>query len=283
MQRRAAAAYFVFFLLVAAASFAYIDVAEANSRPAFDLEGETLAADDSTTIDGTTYTVTELGHAGGGDHGSGQLEATLSWTVEDATHTESVANGSVIAYEGTDYTAIMPDSANDTTITLREAYDVEAMLAADDDVENELARYQGEPHVVYRNSDRLEPLSEYLPARDTATLSLDETFDYRGNATTVTEVGTDAATFQWTHPAPTDATLTEGGNVTLADGAGYFAHFRSDQSVTLVSQDQYDDYATTVADQDYFDERIIGLWGVSLLSFVAAIVLLPSAYMPVRG
>jgi len=56
MQRRAAAIYFVFFLVVGAAAYAYIGVAQSSQQPAFDVDGPTLAGNESTTIDGTEST-----------------------------------------------------------------------------------------------------------------------------------------------------------------------------------------------------------------------------------
>lgn len=77
--------------------------------------------------------------------------------------------------------------------------------------------------------------------------------------------------------------LSEGQNVTLANGGQYFAHFPDDGSVEIVPVEQYGSYAATVDEREYFHERINGLWGIVLISGIAAVVLISTAYLPVRG
>jgi len=77
--------------------------------------------------------------------------------------------------------------------------------------------------------------------------------------------------------------LSEGGNVTLANDQQYFAYFANETAVQVASSDQYSSYTATLADQAYFKERQNGFWGVSILSGIAAVLMLGMAYMPVRG
>jgi hypothetical protein len=77
--------------------------------------------------------------------------------------------------------------------------------------------------------------------------------------------------------------LSEGGNVTLANGETYFAHFPNETTVQVTSADQYGEYTATLSDQDYFKERMNGFWGISILSGMAAVLMLGMAYLPVRG
>ena len=71
--------------------------------------------------------------------------------------------------------------------------------------------------------------------------------------------------------------------MTLANGDRYFAHFPNSHEVTLVPGDQYPQYAETVDQRDYFGERLAGLWGVVIVSLLAAIFLLATSYLPTRG
>jgi len=77
--------------------------------------------------------------------------------------------------------------------------------------------------------------------------------------------------------------LSEGGNVTLANGETYFAHFPDETTVQVTNADQYGVYTAALADQDYFKERMNGFWGISILSGMAAVLMLGMAYLPVRG
>lgn len=278
MQRRAAAVYFAFFLVVASAASLYIGYAQANQQPEFTVEGPTLAANGSTTIDDTRYTVGAIGSAGGGE-----LEATLTWTNASARMTATIQNGSTFTYENTTFTVVVPQDGNATAFTLRETFDVSSVLAADEAVEDETVTVNGTEQVVYRENDTVQPLPEYLPEPRTVTVENGSTIPYEGNDATVADVSPSAVTLAWTGSAEREVDLTEGGNVTLAGGDRYFAHFQSDEHVTLVPIEQHDTYTTTVAERNYFHERMNGLWGIVILCIVGGIVLLSTAYLPVRG
>jgi IS1 family transposase len=171
-------------------------------------------------------------------------------------------------------------------MTLTEEQNVTALLGADSAVENSLATQNGTDYVVYRDNDTLRPLSEWLPAPETRQYSTDESFPYAADsgpqATTVTAVTNESATVEWTAPRDRSVELTEGGNVTLASGE-YFAHFPDEETVQVVSVDQYPSYQQTLSEQEYFHERTNGLWGVSILGGIAAVLMLGMAYLPVRG
>ena len=287
MQRRAAAIYFAFFLVVGAAAYGYIGVAQSTQQPQFSLDGTTFEGNVSNTIDGTQYNVTELGHAsgGGGGHGGGggEMVATLSWVNRSARLTATLDNGSSTTYQGTTYTVVAPNQSNASSFTLREAQNVSAILANDSAVRNSLATQNGTDYVVYTANDSLVPASQYLPTPQTRQFSTGDTYRYEGNRTTVSSIGSEGVTLTWTGPASRSTELTEGANVTLAGGQGYFVHFPSSEVVSLVPSDQYPDYSQTLAEQSYFTERINGLWGIVIISGVAAFLILSMAYMPNRG
>ena len=140
----------------------------------------------------------------------------------------------------------------------------------------------GTDYVVLPNRT-LVPVNDYRdraygPA-ETRTLAAGDTFDYRGNATTVATVTDGAATLEWTAPAARSEEVSEGDTVDLA-GDTYVAHFSNPR--TLVLDSDLEAYEAELAVQDTYDERINGLWGVSLLSTIAVVLLLGLSYLPSR-
>ena len=288
MQRRAAAAYFVFFLVVSVAAYAYIGVAE-SQRPEVTLDAETELTNDSTFTAGeTTYTASNIhmSGGGGGGHGGGggSMVADLSWTNQSNRYTATLENGSTTTYQNDSYLILTDNESG--TVTLREAFNVTQLLSEDSAVEDTLATQNGTDYVVYRNNSTLRPLAEWLPEPDTAEFQTGDTYPYSTDSgtqqTTVATVESGTATLEWIAPEDRSVELSEGGNVTLDDGR-YFAHFPDQSTVQLVPIDQYDDYEEELARQDYFHERKNGLWGISILSGIGAVLVLGMAYLPVRG
>ncbi|MBX0295677.1 hypothetical protein [Haloarcula nitratireducens] len=288
MQRRAAAAYFAFFLVISVAAYAYIGVAQ-SQQPEVSLEGNELSNDSTFTIDGTTYTISsvQMSGGGGGGHGGGgggSMGAELSWTNQSSRYTGTLENGSTTTLDNTTYNVTTSNSSK--SVTLREQLNVTALLRNDSAVENSLVTQNGTDYVVYRENNTLHPASEWLPEPETRTYQVSQTFPYQSESglqeTTLTNVTTESATVEWVAPRNRTVQLSEGGNVTL-QGQQYFAHFPDHQTVQLVSVDQYSTYQAQLADQDYFHERTNGLWGVSILSGIAAVLMLGMAYLPTRG
>jgi len=78
-------------------------------------------------------------------------------------------------------------------------------------------------------------------------------------------------------------TLTEGGNSTV-NGVSHFAHFTSNTTVQILpSQEFYGAYRGELSDLEYWNERRNGVWGIVILSVIAGIILLATAYLPVKG
>jgi len=287
MQRRATAAYFVFFLVISVAAYAYIGVAE-SQRPEVQLDGEELTNDSAFTVDGTSYTVSNIHlSSGGGDHGGGggEMAADLEWTDESATYTATLANGSTTTVDNTTY--LVTTDSESGTMTLTEEQDVEQLLADDPAVDDSLATQGDTDYVVYSENRTQVPLSEWLPEPETRTYAVGDSFTYAADSgpqeTTVAEITDSEATLEWTASRDETAELSEGGNVTLANGQQYFAHFPDQNTVMVISSDQYADYQATLADQEYFHERQNGFWGISILSGIAAVLMLGMAYLPTRG
>ncbi|NIS28670.1 MAG: hypothetical protein GWN07_01110, partial [Actinobacteria bacterium] len=73
--------------------------------------------------------------------------------------------------------------------------------------------------------------------------------------------------------------LSEGDQIELG-GTTYVAHY-PDES-TLVLDSDVEAYQQEVAVVDKYQERINGLWGVSILSGLSALLLLSLSYLPSR-
>ncbi|RXK47219.1 hypothetical protein [Halorientalis pallida] len=272
MQRRAAAIYFVLFLAIGAGSFGYITVVDAQ-KPAIDVQGQELTADDTLRIGDRVYIASV-------SEGSGEL----AWTNQSAQATASLENNSTTAYNNESWTVRIENRTDVSEFDLRQQLDASGILANDSAVENETVTVDGERQVVYRENQTLEPLDEYLPAPETRTFAVGNTFEYvpeEGGPVnaSVTNVTTSAVELTWTSPQENTVSLSEGGNVTLG-GTQYIVHFPNND--TAILSENVDGYLEDAERQDYFTERKNGLWGVTIVSFSAAVILLGAAYLPVK-
>jgi len=284
MQRRAAAAYFAFFLVVSVAAYAYIGVAE-SQRPEVSLEESALTNDSSFTVGDTTYTVSNIHSSSGGSHGGGgAMVADLTWTNNSSRYTATIEDGSTTTVDNTTYNVSTDGPAS--TMTLTEELNVTQLLRDDTAIENTTATQDGTEYVVYRANDSLRPLAEWLPDPKTRTYAEGDSFVYAAEGgpqqTSVANVTNSSATVEWVAPRDRSVELSEGGNVTVS-GQQRFAHFPNHSTVVLANSDQYSSYQQTLSDQTYFNERKNGLWGVSILSGIASVLMLGMAYLPQRG
>jgi len=298
MQRRAAAIYFVFFLVIGVGAYTYIGMVQSQApQVSIDapIEGGTNS---SFTVDGQEYTISTIEEesGGGGGHGGGggaSIVGELSWTNESARSTADIENGSNVSYQDRTWQVGIENASEITEFTLREQVNATRVLLNDPAVENETANYQGEQWVVWAENETLrEPLADYLPDPETETIELGDTFPYEGNEDAeVVSISADAATVAWTEASENTAELSEGGNVTI-QGRTYFVHFPDNSTAQLAPvfasgqgdqrSDAFASYRNTLSRQDYFSERKNGLWGITLISLTAAVILLGAAYMPVK-
>lgn len=289
MQRRTAAIYFAFFVIMSASAYSVIALAH---PPEVDAPGRTLSSGDTFTIDGQQYTAEgiEVQTQSGGGHGGGggkTYKGKIVWTVEDHQYTATLANNSTVSgaafarpSNGT-YRVLIANVSDPTEFTLREQFNVTAILRADPAVENEtVTRADGREYVVYEANGSTQLLSEYLPAPETYDYREGATVQYRGNQTTVANVTREAATLTWTAPKQHSVELAQDSNVTLSNET-YTVYYK-DSSTVLLTQ-AFDAYRHDLQQLDYYHERIAGLWGVVELAAIAAILVVAMAYMPVRG
>jgi len=270
MQRRATAVSVVLFVLIAAGSFAYIGVAE---QPDITVEADrTYEAGDQPEIGGIQYNVTELSDG----------SATMAWTNESARYTASFENDSNVTYQNDTYRLLVESSADPSTFTLHEQQNVTEILRADDEVYNQTYTSDGDRYVRYRSNDSLQELEAYLPEPRTESFAEGDDYPYQNKTTTVDSVTNTTVTVDWTAVRNNTVSASEGGNVTLGQDpkTTYIAHF-PDGNTLVLSQD-FEGYRASLEAQSYYGERINGLWGVTLLSSMAAALLIALAWLPPR-
>lgn len=265
MQRRAAALYAAFFIIIAAGSYAMIGVAQ---EPAITVDNpaHTLTTGDDVTVNGRTYSV----RVSGG-------EAELTWVDEDAPQSESWEVDSTVTVGGTDFTVTTDKDATPPTVRLTEERSLGENVSTVD--------REGQTYVIVEQDEQdvLVPRDEYLDQQYGPAKWIEyeqgDSLEYQNNTVTVASVTNTSVTLEWTAPVENTVTAGEGDNVTL-NGQQFVAHFPDERTLELSSDIAAYQHELEVVDS--FEERVNGLWGVSILSALAAIALLGLAYMPSR-
>jgi len=266
MQRRAAAIYGAFFLVVALAAYGMIAAA---SAPAVSVENPDYRVSEGGefTVAGQSYDV----EASGGS-------ATLNWTDPETEYEATWEEGDDVAFQGTNYTVTIPDAAPPEEVQLTEVRPLPEDVETTELNETEYAVLEQEDGT--RELVRLEQyLTDLHGPAETRSLELGESYRYRGNQTTVESVTNDSATLAWTAPGTKEERLSEGDRIDLG-GQTYVAHFPSPS--TLVLDSDLEAYEAELEVIDTYDERMNGLWAVTILSALAAVVLLGLSYLPSR-
>lgn len=284
MQRRAATAYVLLFLVLGAGSYGLIATAQ-QPHVTFEDPDHRLSAGERFTVDNRQYTVTSVtAEEESGGHGGGTsvtYSGALQWTNDSATYTETWAPGDVVTADGFEGNLTVANESDPDEFTLVEAVNRTTILADDPNADNETVTRNGQEYVVVTegNETTLVPASEYFPAPETRTFDEGDTFDYAGNQTTVGNVTQSEVPVSWTAPRTNTVELTNEGNTTL-NGQQYFVYFVSDSEVVLESD--YSVYASQTAEIDEYTRLQNGLWGVSILSGVVAVLLVGMAFLPSR-
>ena len=214
---------------------------------------------------------------------------TFEYQNSEATVTD-IAAGEATVVRGNSYLLLARNAnvageniTDPTEMTFVEQRNVTELAVEDPALYDEPVRQNGVLKVTYRANDTNVPVDEYFGPAETRTFAEGDTLQYQGNETTVEAVDNESVTL--TRPGETTTTieLQEGANVTVGDQQ-YFAHFPDNSSVQVFSTDErYGEYHAQNAEIDNFHERKNGLWGVVDLSIIAAILLVATALLPVKG
>ena len=275
MQRRAATVYGVLFLVIAAGAYSLIGVAQ---PPQIDVQGDTYAENESVTVNGLEYDVSSVGDG----------EATLSRVNESARYTETLANNSTVEMaDNSTYRVLIPNESDPGQFTLRQEFELGENTST--------VEQDGTQYVVVNRSDgnrTLVPVDEYKRQQfgepDSQQHAEGDTFDFRGNETTVTNVTASDATLAWTAPRTVETSFGEGENVTLGPpdnnetSVAHFVQRKVDGNTTTLLQlsPNPSAYQKQVGEINHFNERISGLWGVVILSVVTVVLLFGLAFLP---
>lgn len=282
MQRRAAAVSAAILLVLAVGAYGLLGVAE---QPGIETETTAeLSVNQNVTLGDTDYTVASLSDTAGGT-------ATFEWYNESSRYTATLSNNSTFtpgqdlsrtAWNDTNVTyELLVESADDpTTFTLTEAQNVSEPTVTEN----------GTTYVLIdRNDDGTNeaiPLDEYLPEPRSVTYAVGDSFEYENNTTTVDDVTPSEVTLEWTSPRTLSRTVSNGNNVTLG-GESYIAYFPETASATdgptevVLTQDQAG-YQAALDRQEYWSERMRGLWGIVVLGVIGGVGLIALAYLPNR-
>lgn len=262
MVQRAAAIYVAFFLVISAGAYAVIGTAQ---QPTVSVENPDyeLSTNQTFDVDGRTYTVDSV--SGG--------SAEASWVNESAGYTQTWDNNSSVTLQNNQsYRVLIPNESDPSSFTLRE----------EQSVDRETVTQNGTEYVVMEDGENrtLVPVSEFLPEPETRQYSEGETIQFQGNETTFANVSTDSVELQWTAQRTNTVSFAEGGTADL-NGQQYVAHF-PDGSTLQLSSDA-DAYRQQQQEITTFNDRIAGLWGVILLSVLAAVFLIVLGFLPAKS
>jgi hypothetical protein len=206
----------------------------------------------------------------------------------NATTVTEIGASSATVVRGENYEVVIENASDPGEFRAVQSFNVSQRLRDDADVENStFTSEDGTEFVRYRNGST-QPLDEYLPTPDERTFAEGDTLTFRAaedlsvpaNETTVVDVSGDRVLLEWTGSKTTTTELTEGANATLG-GQVHVAHFPSSDRVVLSTDTGA--YQDQIERQDYYKERMNGLWGISILSGLAGVFVIGLAYLPTRG
>lgn len=254
---------------------------------------QTLQAGGNVSYNGTQYDVSVNASAG---------TVTLT-NPDDPADNVTVEQGNTFAYRGFDatVTAVSGDGAtvvwgfpyvvdvfaegeaDPTTAAFVEQRDLTQLAVQDPAIYGEINVVNGTRVVTYRANETNVPVEEYFDPAERHNVTEGETLAYQGNESTIVAVTNTSIELERPTTRTESISLSEGENVTVG-GEQYFAHFTDDSTVMILDTgDRYADYRAEENRVASYDERVLGLWGVAELSVVAIIVLLATAFLPVRG
>ena len=275
MQRRAVAVYVALFLLIGAASYTLIATAE---KPEITLEDPDyeLSSGDEFTAGDETYTVASVEQVVEESHGSTTKYMTgeIAWTATNVAKSDTWTPGDTVTVGERDWTVV--DSSN-TSVTLEEELDKEAILEGDTDANNRTYSDENGEFVIV---DGTEVRSENYFDPATVTFTEGDTVDYEGTQATIDSLSPDSISLSWTTSEDRSSDFRNEGTVTLDDGNEYLAFF-ADQETMILTGDM-EAYNAEVAEQETFQQRVGGLSWITFTAVLISFLLIAFAFLPSR-
>ena len=209
---------------------------------------------------------------------------TVTYQGNEATLTSVTSDGATLVWGGPYVLAVETENVtNPTDATFIEQRDIAAMVEADPALYNETIMQDGVQKVTYRSNDTNVAVEEYFDPVERHTVVEGETLAYQGNETTIDAVTNTSIELERPGAQTVSIDVSEGENFTVA-GDQYFAYFPDNSSVQFLSTDEhYEKYHAEQNEIESYNQRMNGLWGIAELSLLAAILLVATAFLPVRG
>jgi len=281
MQRRAAAAYIAFFLVIAAGSYAFIATAE---EPAVTISGDNvqeIEQGDELTVDGRTYTVSEVSATkeSGGDHGGGggiSYTLAFTWTNDSARYTETWQSNTTAEYDGQTRRVLTENGSDDVVLRWEpgEQYSPRwsgGVQYVDDDPDQGGRQDVSVTRFIARSNNS---------SIGYVNMTEGDTIDYQGNRTTVESVTNESVTLAWTGPKSNTVETSNHQNVSL-NGQPYVVHFQDNDTVRLgQGESAQRQLQESIRTNERFHDRIDGVWGVTITSGAAGLLLVALAFLP---
>lgn len=265
--------YVAFFVVLSVGSYAVIATAEAPQVEFTDPD-HSVSESGTFTVGGTDYRVSNIERetSDGEDGGETTTTATIQWS-EQVTQSEELTNGSVIEFDGMNWTVDIPNETDVSTLRLVENFTISEPLVT-----------QGNTtYVVVGDGENrtLVPKDQYVRQQygepKVREFSEGDTWN---DSETLSNITTERGLVTWQESEDQETSVSQGGNVTVGDTL-FTANFPDSNTIELTTN--YEDYREDAEAIDYYHERINGFWAVSILSTLAAVLLLAMAYLPRRG
>ncbi|GKZ14409.1 hypothetical protein [Haladaptatus sp. T7] len=270
MQRRAAGVYIAIFLVISAGAYSLVGMAKEPTVSVNNPDQTLSQQGQKFTVDGRQYNVSSL--SGG--------SAEVAWTQQAATYSAELANNSTVEQDNTTFQVLIPNKSEPKKATLREVQNLSEGT--------QTVKQGNETYVVVNGSSgnkSLVPVDEYKRQQfgepTTKTLRTGDSFQYSNNSTTVDNITAEAVMLQWKAPKTTVSSVESGSTVELGpNNETFVAHGQGNKVLLSSDVKAYNEQEEAVS---HFHERIAGLWGVSILSFIAAALIGMLAYLPFKG
>lgn len=185
---------------------------------------------------------------------------------------------------GAQYHVQVPNETDPTSVSMVQQLNVTRFLVTDPSVYNQTTTIEGVEYVTYKSNDTNRRLDTYLPEPTVTSFNEGDSLTFEGTETTIGNITQTTVPLSWTDTRENEIDLSEGASLTLNEQP-YFVHFPDASSVQIVDNSTnatWDAYQSDLHTIDNYNERMAGLWGVAILAFLAAFIMVLGAYIPVK-
>lgn len=240
----------------------------------------------NTSVSPATMTLTRVTNASIAD--TFELGGTVTLYVDgeflpDMTLVDISEDAATLS-PGAEYHVQVPNETDPTSVSMVQQLNVTRFLVTDPAVYNQTSTIEGVEYVTYKANDTNRRLDTYLPEPSVTSFDEGDTLVYEGTEATIGNISQTLVPLSWTDTRENEIDLVEGASLTLNDQP-YFVHFPGASSVQIIDNSTdatWDAYQSDLRTIDNYNERMAGLWGVAILAFFAAFIMVLGAYIPVK-